>query len=369
MATRRHTLVTIATFACTAAFVLTGCGGGGSNSVAKFCKDNETLSARYASLGDTVAFDASALTKFKQFGADLDQLSSEAPDAIKPDVKWLADAMAKIVNGQGDSVDDNMIDTVSNRIEAYANAKCDGTDASNAASSSETTSTTVDITSDMTSDTTFDTTPSVDVTVPPSITMPDLRNTTVADAKAQLTSAGITSDPVIVEQKDATVAPGLVIEQDPYAGSQATGEATVTLTVSAVPDQAFLSDFRATDGSFRPGVASMKGVPYTHGVLQSQGSGYNPQKTTFTLSGHYVRLKGVVGLDDAFTGGASVQVEIFDQDNTSLFKKIVKVGQPATIDIPVNNVIQLTLEATDLLTNVANSGTVVWGDVKVVSGS
>ena len=157
---------------------------------------------------------------------------------------------------------------------------------------------------------------------------------------------------MIVEQKDATVAPGLVIEQDPYAGSNVTGEETVTLTVSALPDQAYLSDFRATDGQYRSGVASMKGVPYTHGVLQSQGSGYNPQKTTFTLSRHYVRLKGVVGLDDAFTGGASVQVEIFDQDNTSLFKKTVKVGQPVTIDIPITSVIQLTLEATDLLSNV-----------------
>ena len=91
MTTPRSTLVAITTFACTAAFVLAGCGGGSSNSVAKFCKDNETLSARYASLGDTVAFDPSALTKVKQLAADLNQLGNEAPAAIKPDVQQLAE--------------------------------------------------------------------------------------------------------------------------------------------------------------------------------------------------------------------------------------------------------------------------------------
>ena len=369
MTTPRSTLVAITTFACTAAFVLAGCGGGSSNSVAKFCRDNETLSARYASLGDTVAFDPSGLTKVKQLAADLSRLGNEAPAAIKPDVQQLADGMAKVASGQGNSVDEDAIRAVGNRIDDYANAKCNGADASERGG--------VGVHSRVDADdgrhrrrhdgrhdaerrhhgAAVDhhaRSPQHDGRATPKRSSPARASRTIL---------------VIVEQKDATVAAGLVIEQDPYAGSRVTGEETVTLTVSAVPDQAFLSDFRATDGSFRPGVASMKGVPYTHGVLQSQGAGYNPQKTTFTLSGHYVRLKGVVGLDDEFTGGASVQVEIFDQDNTSLLKKIVKVGQPVTIDIPVTNVIQLTLEATDLLSNVANSGTVVWGDVQVVSGS
>jgi serine/threonine-protein kinase len=144
---------------------------------------------------------------------------------------------------------------------------------------------------------------------------------------------------------------------------------TVTLTVSSLPAQVYLGDLRATAGYSTTGVASIKGVAYTHGVLQQQGSNYNPAKTTFTLSNHYTRLKGLVGLDDSFIGGGSVQVEIFDQDNKSLFKKTVKVGRPVPLDISVRGVIQLTLEATDLLTNVQNSGSVVWADAQLLSGS
>jgi serine/threonine-protein kinase len=199
--------------------------------------------------------------------------------------------------------------------------------------------------------------------------MPDVRNATVEDARTNLTNAGLTSEPVIVEQQDAAVTPGLVVTQDPLPGSYVSDTNTVTLTVSSLPAQVYLGDLRATAGYFTTGVASIKGVAYTHGVLQQQGANYNPAKTTFTLSNHYTRLRGLVGLDDSFTGGGSVQVEIFDQDNKSLFKKTVKVGRPMPLDISVRGVIQLTLESTDLLTNVQNNGSVVWADVQLLSGS
>jgi PASTA domain/NPCBM/NEW2 domain len=377
MNARRSSLATLIALACTAALTLAGCsgGGGGKNSLAKFCKDFDTLSSRYSNLDTIDVLDPTALSTLKHLAHDMYQLAAEAPVEMKASISVLADDVSKAVNGQGDSVDEDKYQTIADAVDTHTQAKCKGAGASDAAAKPAS-ATTVDTTPDTTFDTsTFDTTPdttadtTADTTPEPSITMPDLQNATVDDAKAQLTSAGITSDPVIVEQKDATVAPGLVVEQEPSAGSNVTASDTVTLTVSALPDLAYLSDLRASDGSFRTGVASIKGVPYTHGVLQSQSAGSSPQKTTFTLSSHYSQLKGVVGLDDSFTGGASVQVEIFDQDNKSLFKKTVKVGLPVTIDIPVTGVIQLTLEATDLLSTVSNSGTVVWGDVRVLSGS
>jgi hypothetical protein len=366
MTTRPSRLIALSSIVCTAALTLAGCGGGSGSgtSLAKFCKDGNSFNNRLQSVQDGSGYTSDGQAQLHQLAGDAKNLVGEAPAPIRNDMDALAKYLAIAATRPTTSAEDDAVSAAGDRIDSYVGTKCDAATGSKDAVTPKTTTS-----EPPTVDTTFDTTPSVDTTVEPSIAMPDLRNATVSDAEAQLASAGVTSDPTIVEQKDATVAPGLVVDQDPTAGSEVTSDETVTLTVSAVPDQAYLSDFQASAGQFRSGVASMKGVAYTHGVLQSQGANYTPQKTTFTLSSHYARLKGVVGLDDSFTGGASVQVEIFDQDNASLFKKTVKVGQPVTIDIPVSGVIQLTLEATDLLSNVANSGTVVWGDLQVISGS
>lgn len=309
------------------------------------------------------AYDASGRAQLEQLAADAKALVGEAPAAIHNDVDAVAKYMAIAATRPPTSAEDDAVQAAGERVGNYLSAKCSGSAAASDTTAAARSTTTLDTTAETTPDTTFETTPL------PSITMPNLANATVDDARTRLTSAGIATDPVIVEQKDATVAPGIVITQNPYAGSPVAADDIVTLTVSALPDQAYLADFKATDGQFRTGVASIKGVPYTHGVLQQQGYNYGPVKTTFTLSSHFSRLKGFVGLDDSFTGGASVQVEIFDQDNKSLFKRTVKVGQPVTLDISVTGVIQLTLDSTDLLVNAANSGNIVWADLQVMSAS
>jgi hypothetical protein len=361
MGTRHSTLAAITALACAATLTLAGCGGGGSN-LAKFCKDGNKLVNNLGALDSVTGLDPASLSKLKDAASAFNKIASEAPTAdVKKDAKTLADYLTSAANGIDPSADQAAAQAAGDRFDAYGASHCTGS--SLAANSASDTSPTTEST------TTLDTIPVTETTQAASITMPDVRNSTVADAKTSLTSAGLTSNPVIVEQQNATVAPGLVVTQDPLPGAFVSDTNTVTLTVSALPAQVYLGDLRATAGYFTTGVASIKGVPYTHGVLQQQGSNYNPAKTTFTLSAHYTRLKGVVGLDDSFAGGGSVQVEVFDQDNKSLFKKTVKVGQPVKLDISVRGVIQLTLESTDLLTTVQNSGTVVWGDAQVISGS
>jgi hypothetical protein len=224
--------------------------------------------------------------------------------------------------------------------------------------------TTVDTTPD-----TVDTTPPTADTTPDTtpVSMPNVVGDSVTDAESALSQAGWSGQPTIQYQTDPGQ-PGLVLSQDPADGDDVAG--TVTLTVSRLPSNLFVDQLQATSGGFDTGAATVVGTTYTDNVLQdAECCDGTPNSVTFALSQHWARLKGTVGLDDAFSGQATVQVEIFDQDNNSLFKNTVKVGSAVPVDIPVAGVVQMTLTVTDLTTDADNSGNVVWGGLELTAAN
>ncbi len=196
-------------------------------------------------------------------------------------------------------------------------------------------------------------------------TMPNVVDLPLVEALAALKDAGFEGEPEIVESKSPSKTPGIVLEQSPEAETEEV--IAVTLTVSALPDQTFLADVGATQGEYDTGVATVKGDIYTHGVWQNNCWNCSEQETTFTLSQRYTEFSGRVGVADEFASGSVIQVEIFDQDNKSLFKANVKVGVVADFSIDVSSVIQLKLVSISITAQRRPNGYVVWADPVLIA--
>ena len=113
------------------------------------------------------------------------------------------------------------------------------------------------------------------------------------------------------------------------------------------------------------GVAQINGVSYPH----SQGAqfcfGSNERKWTYVLGRKYSSLQGTIGLSDNSVSTAKIEFDVL-ADGRLVYSKDLQVGQSATLNVSVTNVLQLGLNTT-LLTQDGGCGAATgeWANIHV----
>jgi hypothetical protein len=112
-------------------------------------------------------------------------------------------------------------------------------------------------------------------------------------------------------------------------------------------------------------VAHINGQSYSHSQAAQFCFGSHERKWSYTLARSYTRFRATVGLSDDSAAGSVVKFEIL-ADGHSVFAKEMQRGQAAAIDLPVQNILTVTLVST-LLSDDGGCGraTAEWGEVRV----
>lgn len=170
--------------------------------------------------------------------------------------------------------------------------------------------------------------------------MPDVLNTTVADASAELATMGI--EPKLTWKLDTSVPDGTVIEQTPESGRDI--YETVELTVARREQTVWLADQAPVSGD--PGMepVNVNGKNYVHTLVKTF-SWCSSEAWEYDLGRSYSTLKGTVGLTDDSDSASRVAVEIY-RDGIRLFDNTVSLGDPAKFDVDITGGLRLKLVMT-----------------------
>lgn len=111
-------------------------------------------------------------------------------------------------------------------------------------------------------------------------------------------------------------------------------------------------------------VAHINGKSYSHSQAAQFCFGSHERKWSYTLERSYAHLRATLGLSDNSAAGAVVKFEIF-ADGRSIFAKEMQRGEAAAIDLPVENILTVTLVST-LLSEEGGCGgaTAEWGEMR-----
>jgi hypothetical protein len=111
-------------------------------------------------------------------------------------------------------------------------------------------------------------------------------------------------------------------------------------------------------------VAHINGKSYSHSQAAQFCFGSHERKWGYTLERSYAHLRATVGLSDNSAAGAVVKFEIF-ADGRSVFAKEMQRGEAVAIDLPVGNILTVTLVST-LLSDEGSCGgaTAEWGEMR-----
>lgn len=159
----------------------------------------------------------------------------------------------------------------------------------------------------------------------------------------------------------------------PSTGSPTGGSSSVESSPASVVGApalvTYIEDLQVTPDSEpydNRDVAQINGISYLH----SQGAqfcfGSNERKWTYVLGRKYSSFRGTIGLSDSSVSTAKIRFEIL-ADGQLLYSKDLRVGQSATLNVPVTNVLQLELDTT-LLTQDGGCGAATgeWADIHAV---
>lgn len=167
--------------------------------------------------------------------------------------------------------------------------------------------------------------------------MPNVVGMTEDGARAEL--VGVTITTTTQTAPDGTPG-GIVLDQDPAAGSDITG--SVTLTVSDSDVTSYLSDLPQVSGEVDTDADSeLNGKHQLHAL--GSDTEYGDGDVSFNLGRHYTKLTANVGLDDSSEADkAAVTVEVFG-DSQKLSQMSVKFGQPKKLKVDVTGVLRLRI--------------------------
>jgi NPCBM/NEW2 domain-containing protein len=114
------------------------------------------------------------------------------------------------------------------------------------------------------------------------------------------------------------------------------------------------------------GVAQVNGVSYPHSEGAQFCFGSNERKWTYVLGRQYSSLQGTIGLSDNSVSDAKIEFDVL-ADGRLIYSKDLQVGQSATLNVPVTNVLQLGLNTT-LLSQDGGCGAATgeWANIHVV---
>ena len=114
------------------------------------------------------------------------------------------------------------------------------------------------------------------------------------------------------------------------------------------------------------GVAQINGVSYPQSLGAQFCFGSNERKWTYVLGRKYSFLQGTIGLSDNSVSTAKIEFDVL-ADGRLVYSKDLQVGQSATLNVSVTNVLQLGLNTT-LLTQDGGCGAATgeWANIHVV---
>jgi hypothetical protein len=149
---------------------------------------------------------------------------------------------------------------------------------------------------------------------------------------------------------------------NPPAITVETTEATSPLMTTYIEDLPYTADSDPYDNR---DVAHINGQSYSHSQAAQFCFGSHERKWGYTLERGYTRLRATVGLSDNSAAGAVVKFEVL-VDGHTVFAREMQRGQTAAIDLPVENILTVTLTST-LLSDEGSCGraTGEWGEVRV----
>jgi hypothetical protein len=132
-------------------------------------------------------------------------------------------------------------------------------------------------------------------------------------------------------------------------------------TTTYIEDLSYTADSDPYDNR---DVAHINGKSYSHSQAAQFCFGSHERKWGYTLERSYAHLRGTVGLSDNSAAGAVVKFEIF-ADGRSVFAKEMRRGEAVAIDLPVGNILTVTLVST-LLSDEGGCGgaTAEWGEMR-----
>lgn len=159
-----------------------------------------------------------------------------------------------------------------------------------------------------------------------------------------------------------SLAPSSSWSPGPPAISVETTEPTSPLMTTYIEDLPYAADSDPYDNR---DLAHINGRSYSHSQAAQFCFGSHERKWGYTLERGYTRFRATVGLSDNSAAGAVVKFEIL-ADGHSVFAKEMQPGQAAAIDLPVQNILTVTLVST-LLSDEGSCGlaTAEWGEVRV----
>ncbi len=109
--------------------------------------------------------------------------------------------------------------------------------------------------------------------------------------------------------------------------------------------------------------AEVNGETYDRPVNVPRNPGYRGT-VAYNLGKKYVRLRAVAGLRDDSDPKARQRMEVYG-DGRRLFSTVVKLGDPAPVDVNIRGVLRLELVAVTQPGDIV-SATATWGDPRVV---
>jgi len=187
---------------------------------------------------------------------------------------------------------------------------------------------------------------STDVTLTVSVappTVPDVSGESIGDALEVLENLGFTVEQT--DEFDETAADGLVLAQDPAAGTENAGN--VTLTVSRRPVVVFLDELTQVSQSRTSfGTYDSNGTTYDRSLLMGTSS-RSESSVEYNLSRDYRQFVTSVGLSDTAELEMVARFNVLG-DGRLLQTADVAFGSTLELDIDVTDVLRLQIEYTVL---------------------
>jgi len=232
-------------------------------------------------------------------------------------------------------------------------------------------------------------------TIPGPAIVPNVVGVDVSVARKLLTDAGV-KNIVTIDRQDARPA-GLVLAQDPSAGTPVPGLVTLTVSRSAAspttttprsssttispvstlpppPSQLYLFDARYVSGFADPRSVTLGGRRYGRSVEESFYDGRHDSSVEYGLDRSYARFRADVGIrDDNSDSSARATFELWavgDGPDKMLWTSKddnsdgVGLGTPVTADVNVKGVLRIRL----VVRSESGDGSADWGDANVDQG-
>lgn len=196
------------------------------------------------------------------------------------------------------------------------------------------------------------------LSLPERALMPRLAGTVEARARATLQEQG--AEVSIVREYDGSAEVGTVLRSNPTEGKPLTEE--VTLVIAAPPASVALSEIESS-GSCSRGSAAINGTEFAAATNCSAYSGGS--QAVWLLNRRVAQLTAIVGVEDHSDPKATVQLTVTG-DGKRLYRRDLVYGTDQRLNVKLKGVLRLVVTITRLDSGGNSAATVALGDAALL---